>query len=302
MGRVIASLAAVTGVGALGFGYGLVEARMFTVRRWTLPVLPVGAPPLRVLHVSDIHLVAGQRAKLDWLASLQGLEPDLVVNTGDNFSEPAAIEPLLDAFGRLLDVPGVYVWGSNDYYAPSFANPVRYLTQGRSSASRERHRELPWRTLGDAFTQRGWHDLNHRRASLSLAGLRVDFRGTDDAHLDRDDYSLVAGPVDPAADLSVGVTHAPYLRLLDAMTADGVELILAGHTHGGQVCVPGYGALVTNCDLDAARVKGVSAHEADGHQAALHVSAGIGTSPFARYRFACRPEASLLTLVPRNPE
>jgi len=302
MGRVIASLAAVTGVGALGFGYGLVEARMFTVRRWTLPVLPVGAPPLRVLHVSDIHLVAGQRAKLDWLASLQGLEPDLVVNTGDNFSEPAAIEPLLDAFGRLLDVPGVYVWGSNDYYAPSFANPVRYLTQGRSSASRERHRELPWRTLGDAFTQRGWHDLNHRRASLSLAGLRVDFRGTDDAHLDRDDYSLVAGPVDPAADLSVGVTHAPYLRLLDAMTADGVELILAGHTHGGQVCVPGYGALVTNCDLDAARVKGVSAHEAGGHQAALHVSAGIGTSPFARYRFACRPEASLLTLVPRNPE
>lgn len=302
MGRVIASLAAVTGVGALGFGYGLVEARMFTVRRWTLPVLPVGAPPLRVLHVSDIHLVAGQRAKLDWLASLQGLEPDLVVNTGDNFSEAAAIEPLLDAFGRLLDVPGVYVWGSNDYYAPSFANPVRYLTQGRSSASRERHRELPWRTLGDAFTQRGWHDLNHRRASLSLAGLRVDFRGTDDAHLDRDDYSLVAGPVDPAADLSVGVTHAPYLRLLDAMTADGVELILAGHTHGGQVCVPGYGALVTNCDLDAARVKGVSAHEAGGHQAALHVSAGIGTSPFARYRFACRPEASLLTLVPRNPE
>ena len=302
MGRVFASLAAVTGVGALGFGYGLVEARMSTVRRWTLPVLPVGAPPLRVLHVSDIHLVAGQRAKLEWLASLQGLEPDLVVNTGDNFSEPAAIEPLLDAFGRLLDVPGVYVWGSNDYYAPSFANPVRYLTQGRSSASRERHRELPWRTLGDAFTQRGWHDLNHRRASLSLAGLRVDFRGTDAPHLDRDDSSLVAGPVDPAADLSVGLTHAPYLRLLDAMTADGVEVILAGHTHGGQVCVPGYGALVTNCDLDAARVKGVSAHEAGGHRAALHVSAGIGTSPFARYRFACRPEASLLTLVPRNPE
>lgn len=299
---LLGAAGATVAVGAACFGWGLVEASLYTVRRFDLDILPPGGAPIRILHVSDLHLGARQERKLAFVRSLAELEPDLVVNTGDNFSEPAAIEPLLDAFGRLLDVPGVYVWGSNDYYAPSFANPVRYLTQGRSSASRERHRELPWRTLGDAFTQRGWHDLNHRRASLSLAGLRVDFRGTDDAHLDRDDYSLVAGPVDPAADLSVGVTHAPYLRLLDAMTADGVELILAGHTHGGQVCVPGYGALVTNCDLDAARVKGVSAHEAGGHQAALHVSAGIGTSPFARYRFACRPEASLLTLVPRNPE
>ena len=79
-----------------------------------------------------------------------------------------------------------------------------------------------------------------------------------------------------------------------------MDLILAGHTHGGQVCVPGYGALVTNCDIDTRRVKGVSQHTADGHTAAMHVSAGLGMSPFAPYRFACRPEASLLTLVARD--
>ncbi len=96
-------------------------------------------------------------------------------------------------------------------------------------------------------------------ASRHAGGQRADrlaFRGTDDAHLGRDDYSTVAGPADPGADLNIGVTHAPYLRLLDAMTADGMDLIFAGHTHGGQVCVPGYGALITNCDLDPARVKG----------------------------------------------
>ena len=109
----------------------------------------------------------------------------------------------------------------------------------------------------------------------------------------------MVGPPSDGVDLSLGVTHAPYRRILDAMTADGVELILAGHTHGGQVCVPGHGALTTNCDLPTDRVKGLSEHRLEGHHAWLHVSAGIGTSPFAPYRFACPPEVTVLTLVAR---
>lgn len=80
------------------------------------------------------------------------------------------------------------------------------------------------------------------------------------------------------------------------MAADGADLIIAGHTHGGQVCVPGYGALVTNCDLDPARAKGLSSHEG----AALHVSAGLGTNPYAPVRLACPPEATMLHLLPRE--
>jgi predicted MPP superfamily phosphohydrolase len=107
----------------------------------------------------------------------------------------------------------------------------------------------------------------------------------------------VAGPFDPAADLSLGVTHAPYLRVLDAMSADGAALVLAGHTHGGQLRVPGVGALVTNCDLPRSKARGVSEHNGT----ALHVSAGMGTSPYAPLRFACRPEATLLTLSSATP-
>jgi predicted MPP superfamily phosphohydrolase len=84
------------------------------------------------------------------------------------------------------------------------------------------------------------------------------------------------------------------------MTADGFGLILAGHTHGGQLCVPGFGALVTNCDLPPRQAKGLSVHRADdgsGARSLLHVSAGLGTSPYAPVRFACPPEATLLTLV-----
>ena len=90
--------------------------------------------------------------------------------------------------------------------------------------------------------------------------------------------------------------------MLDQFAADGYDAILAGHTHGGQVCLPGVGALTTNCDLEPARAKGLHRHPADSHDgdpgsAWLHVSAGIGTSPYARIRVACRPEATLLTLT-----
>ena len=104
--------------------------------------------------------------------------------------------------------------------------------------------------------------------------------------------------------LRIGVLHAPYRRVLDAMVADGVDLALAGHTHGGQLCLPGVGALVTNCDLDRGRASGLSqwpgrigSPEAAGDMY-LHVSAGLGTSPYTPVRLACRPEATLLTLLP----
>ncbi len=295
---VLRALGATAAVGAACFGWGLAEAAMFTVRRVELPILPAGGRSLKILHVSDIHLTTSQHFKLDFVRSLAELEPDLVVNTGDNIAQAEAVFPLLAAWHRLRFVPGVFVFGSNDYYKPSFRNPLRYLTHGASEATGPSAPNLPWESLRDGMAKHGWVDLTHRRATLEVNGYTLAFRGVDDAHLGRDDYSTVAGPSDPEADLSIGVTHAPYLRLLDAMTADGMDLILAGHTHGGQVCVPGYGALVTNCDLDAARVKGLSSHSFGGRTARLHVSAGVGTSPYAPYRFACRPEATLLTLVP----
>lgn len=298
------TLARTTGVlaasGAACFAYGvLVERHLFTVRRRTVPLLPPGSPDLLVLHLSDVHLVARQRRKLAFLESLRGLSPDLVINTGDNLSSPDAVNALLDALGPLRDVPGAFVFGSNDYTGPSFRNPVRYIftdTKDRPS----RGVALPTAQLREAFTSSGWADLNNARASLDVRGLRLDFRGTDDAHADLEDLSCARGPVDPAADLTIGVTHAPYLRVLDAFVSSGVDIVFAGHTHGGQVCLPGGRTIATNCDIDRRRAKGLSTHLADGRIGMLHVSAGIGSSPFAPYRFACRPEVTLLTLTTRE--
>jgi uncharacterized protein len=291
----------VVGVGAVGAGClayaGLYEVNAFRLRRVTVPVLPADARPIRVLHVSDLHMTPYAKARQRWLSTLGALEPDLVINTGDNLAHEEAVPVVLGSLGRLLDHPGVYVWGANDYYAPTFKNPLRYL-KGPSNRDRLPERRLPWQDLGRGFKEAGWIDLTHTRASLEIKGVRIGLRGTDDAHLDQDRYADVAGPIDrDEVDLAIGVTHAPYQRVLDAMTADGHDLIIAGHTHGGQVCVPFYGALVTNCDLDTRRAKGLSQYGADGRPAWLHVSAGVGTSPYAPIRFACPPEATLLTLT-----
>lgn len=297
MRAAAAAVSALAATGIACFGYGLLEASRFVIRRVELPVLPAGAADIRVLHVSDLHLLPGQHRKIEFVRRLADLEPDLVVNTGDNIASADAIPVLHAAWGRLRHVPGVFVFGSNDYQAPRFKNPLRYVTHGRSELGPEDlPPTLPTEELRERLVSGGWVDLTHRRHELQIGGLRIEFRGTDDAHHGHDDYRLVEGPPAPDADLAIGVTHAPYLRILDAMTADGVDLVFAGHTHGGQVCVPGYGALTTNCDLDTARVKGPSRHEHAGRTAALHVSAGLGTSPYAPFRFACRPEVSLVTL------
>jgi len=284
--------------------YAASEARAYTLRRVDVVALPAGHQPLRVLHLSDLHLLPGQRRKIDWVRGLARWRPDLVVDTGDNLSHPDAVGPLLDALGDLLDVPGVFVRGSNDYFSPTLRNPLRYLLpdDGRRHTSSP---ELPWREMSRHFTDAGWLDLTNTRQGLTVGDTALAFAGVDDPHLTYDRLDLVKGPADPTADLRLGVSHAPYLRVLDQYATDGYDAILAGHTHGGQVCLPGGRALTTNCDLDPARARGLHRHpagSADGEPGSswLHVSAGLGTNPYVRLRVACRPEATLLTLQPRT--
>ena len=293
------------GAAALGAGtlaLAAAEARRYTLRQVQVPVLPAGADPLRVLHLSDLHVTRGQRRKVEWLRGLSALRPDLVVDTGDNLAHQGAVPVVRDALGSLLERPGVFVHGSNDYYEPRFRNPFQYVLPDDGT----RHTDvpqLPWRELSRTFTDAGWVDLTNTRRRVRVRDVEISFAGVDDPHLGLDRLDDVAGPADAGADVRLGVAHAPYLRVLDAFAADGYDGVLAGHTHGGQVCLPGGRALTTNCDLDPARARGLHRHPADSTpgdpgSAWLHVSAGLGTSPYARVRVACRPEATLLTLVP----
>lgn len=302
---VVARLAGAVALSAVGgLTWAVAETRMFAVRTHTVRALPPGSAPLRVLHVSDLHLTPRQRLKQEWVRRLVELEPDLVVSTGDNLAHHDAVPSVRRALGPLLDLPGVFVLGSNDYYAPRAKNPARYLLPAsRRSEEGDEAQPLPTDDLVAVLSSGGWLDLTNTRGRLEVAGHRVSFVGVDDPHLHRDRMPLPDG----RAELHVGVTHAPYTRVLDAMHEDGATMIIAGHTHGGQLRVPGYGALVTNSDLDTGRARGLHGwpgprpDEPGGAASAwLNVSAGMGTSPYAPVRFACRPEVSLLQLMPRE--
>jgi predicted MPP superfamily phosphohydrolase len=290
------------GAGLLAYG-GLIERNAFTLRRLTVPVLDSGSPSIRLLHLADLHITAAQRRKQAFVRGLARLSPDFVINTGDTLSDARAVPAVMAALAPLLHLPGGFVPGNNDYYAPVPKNPLRYFApQGK----RVHGAKLPWPEMARAMSSGGWLDLTHAKAVLDVAGVRVAVAGTDDPHLNRARYERIAGAAEPDAAVRIGVTHSPEPALLDRFAADGYDLVLAGHTHGGQVRVPLGPAIVTNCGIDRWRARGLSSwpgglgpfREVLSRDMALHVSAGLGTSPYSPVRFACRPEATLLTLVP----
>lgn len=301
------ALSAVGAVGAAAAVWGIgIERYLFTVREMTAAALTPGSAPVRVLHISDAHMAPWQHRKQDWLASLAQLKPDLVVNTGDNLGHRDGLDGIRRAFDPLAGIPGVFVHGSNDVNGPSPRNPLRYF--GGPSRKHGAPTYLDTDAMDAYFTgELGWSSLNNSAARLTVSGSPLDLFGVSDAHRDWDRLEALPaaiealGPRESGASV-LGVTHAPYQRVLNGFVELGADAIFGGHTHGGQVCIPGYGALVANCDIPLKQAKGLSTWTADGRTVPLNVSAGCGHSIYAPVRFACRPEATLLTLTARDSE
>lgn len=317
----LTALAALAGGAATaGFSWGVFEAaNIFRLRQHHVPVAGL-AEQLRLLHISDLHLLPRDRSRVRFIRALAGHSPDLVILTGDTMASPEALSTVLEALDELLNVPGVFVFGSNDYHAPRFRMPLAYLFSSSSGGRTREPDRLPAGELAQALEARGWLNLNNSRARLTVQGVELTFVGVDDPHIGRDRFPPAEGS---DGSVHIGVAHAPYTRILDAFQVDGCQLSFFGHTHGGQVCLPGYGALVTNCDLPRWRCSGLQGWPGlrpDGLDITprrrfapvpaqlggppdppgmwVHISAGLGQSPFAPFRFACPPEASLLHLSP----
>ena len=266
----------------------------YVLREAEMPILPAGHDDIRVLHFSDLHLTPARKKEIADIKSFISLKPDLVISTGDFLADKNAVPVVLAALDELLNLPGLFVFGSNDYYEPVPKNPLKYLLPNHGK--RFHGPELPWQLLDAGLQARGWKNINTSRTTVTIKKTKIEARGTDDAHLELDDYSTVAG--DPGnCDVAIGVTHAPYMRIIEGMTKDDLDAIFAGHTHGGQVRLPwpgGSKALTTNCDLPNWRARGLTTVKGEP---LLHVSAGMGTGPFSRIRVASPPEVSLVTLT-----
>jgi predicted MPP superfamily phosphohydrolase len=284
---VLPLLVAILAVGVACVAWGVfVERSWYRVQRYRLAILPRGATPIRVLHLSDLHFVRHEPKKTRFLASLP--EADLTVVTGDFLAESAAVETAVAAVrpvrGRLASW---FVLGSNDYYEPAPLNYTEYFRGDRKPRTAVRGRSAD---LVDGLEADGWEDLTNVHRDVRLDGLDVELVGLDDAHITRHDLRLV--PRTAAERFGIGVMHSPDSAPETA--AAGYELLLAGHTHGGQVCLPLVGAIVTNCAMPRRLVDGLIRMGSS----VLHTSRGIGTSKFAPFRFWCRPTATFLDLEP----
>ncbi|MCU1407391.1 MAG: metallophosphoesterase [Glaciihabitans sp.] len=303
-------VAALAGGAAVAYG-ALVERNRFTVRHETLPILDEGARSLTVLHISDMHLAPWQTAKQEWIRSLRIFEPDLIVNTGDNMGHADALASVKHVLEPFAGIPGVYVNGSNDYFGPIAKNPLAYF--GGPSSHSPKQTKLDVDAMEDHFNNKfGWLNLNNTARAMTIRGSRLEFFGVNDAHRKWDRLDLLPGAIDderenvawgntPGSEvISIGLTHAPYRRVLDAFVTYGAAAVFAGHTHGGQVRLPKTPALVTNCDIPRDQASGLSHWEHAQKSAYLNVSAGLGTSIYAPFRFACPPEAVVVTLTARD--
>lgn len=277
-------IVAIFAAGAAGLAYARIEASWFVLRRHRVPCLPPGSPPMTILHVSDLHFRSNLKAMRRFFDRLARLQPDLMIGTGDFLGDTTSAA---DCAQMLSAVPArrrLFVLGSNDYYAPVPKNPLRYFIK-----SKRPYRHGPpntWEHLVQQLQAAGWRFLRNERIDVD----GIDVSGLDDPHINRADFDI-APPRDRDG-FRLAIVHSP--EAAPALSQRGFDLILCGHTHGGQLRVPGYGALVTNAPGLPRRMARGLHRIGDGW---LHVTAGLGTSKYTPVRFACRPEACLLELV-----
>ncbi|MBY5161848.1 metallophosphoesterase [Salsipaludibacter albus] len=295
--RLGRTAAITTSVGGALLVYGLLEAHWYSLRHVHVTgVTAPGSPPLRVLHLSDLHLSPVHPTMVDMLARLADEDVDLVVVSGDLLGDTGMEDEVVGALAPLTasGTPGVVVLGSNDFFGPRPRNPFGYFrgpTTGEPGGPR-----LDTEALVTGLARQGYTTLRNEAGSIATAAGTIAVSALDDLHVPGTELPSPAAirPDVSAPVFHLGLVHSPYLDALDLLVDAGADLLLAGHTHGGQVRLPGVGALVANCDLPLAKARGLSEHR----DVPLHVSAGLGTSKFAPVRFACRPEATVLTLLP----
>ncbi len=297
-------------VGAATVGLAHVESRFPTVRDGEVPIRArEGFHELRILQISDLHMFEGQEFIGDFLARVAEEEQfDFVVSTGDNLSDHSGVPLLLEALEPLMQYPGAFVLGSNDYYLPKRKPWISYLDPKHRKEASARvsymNPELPWFDVVQQMVKSGWIDMSNRSVATTIptpdGDLPVALVGVDDPHIRRDRFPKPVTQWDDPGAVRLALSHSPYKRVLDRATELGSDLILTGHTHGGQVRLPGFGAIVNNCDIPNKYSRGLYPWVSEGKRSWVNISAGLGTSRFAQIRFFCRPEVSLITLKASN--
>jgi uncharacterized protein len=236
------------------------------------------------LHLSDLHLCADDMDKADFLRRVTDDDFDMVVITGDIFENYGGLIHARSLMTRKPRLGTFAVLGNHDYYDYGWFNKTFGLLNRRFRHPAVRRNVEPMLT---ALADVGITVL--RNSSITLVDHRIqviglDFPGTTREHL----HALTSEA--PEDFLILTLLHLP--KHLNNLDSAGVHVAFAGHTHGGQVRMPGVGALITDSELKR--------HEASGvirrGRTLIHVSRGLSADPRTNFRFLCPPAATLVEI------
>ncbi len=278
------TLAAVGALGMGALGWALREAQALVIETIRVPLASESAlGGMTVLHLSDLHAKGPQTWSVGALRQLEGLDPDLVLVTGDMITQPPGLRPAARALARLQSRLGTFVTlGNHDHYHGTLGQRLT------GAIGRFSHPEAVLRV----FAEEGLNTLRNSSCRLETVSDALQLVGTDDPYFGIADLDLAYAKVDPTEPVLL-LAHSPdAARLVGGRRCD---LMLSGHTHGGQILAPG-GIIrgMTNTALRLPATYGLMMLEG----VPTHVSAGVGTANLP-LRFNCPPRATLLEFV--NP-
>lgn len=243
--------------------------------------------PLRILHLSDFHLLARDKAKAEFIRRVTDDDYDLVCLTGDVAEEEAAERMVPGLLSREPRHGAYMVLGNHDHWRMAYADHLRQFLTGRSSGAGVQADVPAMKARLEAGGH--WRVLVNEAVTLDVDGKTVVVAGVDDPCTGNGDLQQTMRHV-KRADVLIGLVHVP--TDLASFSQRSFHLVMAGHTHGGQIRLPVVGALRTQCDLPARHAAGLHYVE----RTAVHVSQGLGAGSFIRTRVLCPPTAYVLSL------
>ena len=271
------------GLAAAGLAAGALEAMAVVRIDRDLPLrgLDPRLAGLRIAHVSDLHLGApgvNRRAAQQALALLDEAAPDLIAITGDQLSHARGAGDLLELLRGLSAPLGtVAILGNHD---------LGYVRDPFSKAG-----PVPdYASVGVTLLRDETIAVEHAGATIAISGIEPR-RQERRQVLPPNGQPLLAPWPTSDADLHVVLSHYP--DLFDELPAGSRDLVLAGHLHGGQVCIPWPSGRIRLSQLNHAYTDGVFTRG----DATMHISRGVGTT-FVPVRYFARPEITILRLQP----
>lgn len=239
---------------------------------------------LKILHLSDLHLIEPESHKIDFLQKITDDDYDLVFLTGDIFEDYSGLRYASKLLAKMPKLGAFAVLGNHDYFAYTMIHKTIGRIWRRFRHPKQRRDVRPIiSSLEFAGIQVLRDEIcNFNRHGFSLVG--IDYPTIAPARLEE----LVAAA--PEKHLLMALFHVPYK--LDVISQAGVHLAFGGHTHGGQVRLPGIGALITDSELERHEAYGLTSRD----QTIFHISRGLGADPRSNFRLFCPPAATVITV------